>query len=86
MHDTISISSIYLCVIRKKQNNIFHRFMHALKYSIHYEYTICTHENMKISPVPPFATPDCPAPIAARCSLWLFSFFAAAFNPQSTAT
>lgn len=45
---------------------------------------MCVHEDLNFYPVNRFTTPDTLTEITVGCSLSLFSFFAAAFDPQST--
>lgn len=47
---------------------------------------MCMHEKLNFYTQTPFTTPDTLTEITVGCSLSLFSFFAAAFDPQSTVT
>ena len=47
---------------------------------------MCMHEKLNFYPENPSTTPDSLTEITVGCSLSLFSFFAAAFDPQSTVT
>ena len=42
---------------------------------------MCVHEDLNFYPVSSFTTPDSLTGITVGCSLSLFSFFAAAFDP-----
>lgn len=47
---------------------------------------MCVHEELNFYPASGFTAPDSLTGITAGCSLSLFFFFAAAFDPQSTVT
>lgn len=47
---------------------------------------MCMHEDLNFYPVSRSTTPNSLIEITVGCSLSLFSFFAAAFDPQSTVT
>ena len=47
---------------------------------------MCMHEELNFYPANRSTTPDSLIGITVGCSLSLFSFFAAAFDPQSTVT
>ncbi len=47
---------------------------------------MCVHEELNFYPVSGSTTPDGLIEITVGCSLSLFFFFAAAFDPQSTVT
>lgn len=47
---------------------------------------MCVHEELNFYPVSGFTAPDSLTGITVGCSLSLFSFFATAFDPQSTVT
>ena len=47
---------------------------------------MCVHEELNFYPVSGSTTPNSLIEITVGCSLSLFSFFAAAFDPQSTVT
>lgn len=47
---------------------------------------MCVHEDLNFYPVSRSTTPNGLTEITVGCSLSLFSFFAAAFDPQSTVT
>ena len=47
---------------------------------------MCVHEDLNFYPVSGSTTPETLTGITVGCSLSLFSFFAAAFDPQSTVT
>ena len=47
---------------------------------------MCVHEELNFYPVSGSTTPDSLTEITVGCSLSLFSFFAAAFDPQSMVT
>ena len=47
---------------------------------------MCIHEELNFYPVSRSTTSDSLIVITVGCSLSLFSFFAAAFDPQSTVT
>ena len=53
---------------------------------IEYRNFMCMHEKLNFYPVSGSTTPDSLTGITVGCSLSLFSFFAAAFDPQSTVT
>ena len=44
---------------------------------------MCVHEELNFYPANPSTTPDSLTEITVRCSLSLFSFFAAAFSTYS---
>lgn len=50
------------------------------------ENSMCVHEELNFYTETPSTTPDSLTGITVGCSLLLFSFFAAAFDPQSTVT
>lgn len=50
------------------------------------ESSMCMHEKLNFYPANSSTTPDTLTEITVGCPLLLFSFFAAAFDPQSTVT
>ena len=47
------------------------------------ENLMCMHKELNFYPANGFTTPDSLTEITVGCSLWLFSFFAAAFSTYS---